>query len=191
VVGQEGRVLLLHSSSLVGVGESGVNRGGDRRGIWWGRSRISSQDQPVDRSKNAGGAPGHHRVDVPEITVDGDWVVHRWLGAVGRDVGGRGRGQLATVIDDGGVGEAHRARQWARVSRCQGSDMAAAVVDECGVGKASRGCRRGRAWCGRGRRGHARRRRGRWGRAWSRRGRRGRAWRRRGRRGRAWRGNMR
>jgi hypothetical protein len=66
------------------------------------------------------------------------------------------RGQLATVIDDGGVGEARRARRWARVGMCRGSDVVAAVVDERGVGEASRGRRRGRAWCGRGRRGESR-----------------------------------
>jgi hypothetical protein len=88
VVGQEGRVL-LHSSSPVWVGESGANGGGDRGGIRWNGSRINCQDQPVDRPKNASGAPGHHRVDVPGVTVDGDRVVHRWLGAVCRDVGGR------------------------------------------------------------------------------------------------------
>jgi hypothetical protein len=80
-------------------------------------------------SKNAGGAPGHHRVDVPGVAVDGDRVVHRWLGAVGRDVGGRGRGRLAVSRD---VGEAHRARRRARVSRCRGSDVVVAVEDECG-----------------------------------------------------------
>jgi hypothetical protein len=109
VVGQEGRVL-LHSASPVWVGESGANGGGDRGGLRWSGSRISCQDQPVDRSKNAGGSPGHHRVDVPGVAVDGDRVVHRWFGAVCRDVGGRGRGRLAAVIDDDEVGEAHRAR---------------------------------------------------------------------------------
>ena len=49
-------------------------------------------------------------MDVPGVAVDSDRVVHRWLGAVCLDVGGRGRGQLAAVIDDNGVGEAHRAR---------------------------------------------------------------------------------
>jgi hypothetical protein len=75
VVGQEGRVLLLHSASLVWVGESGANRGGDQGGVRRSGSRISCQDQPVDRSKNAGGAPCHHRVDVPSFTVDGNWVI--------------------------------------------------------------------------------------------------------------------
>jgi hypothetical protein len=77
--------------------------------------------------------------------------------------------------------------------------VATAVVDERGVGEASRGRRRGRAWCGRGRRGLARHRRRRRGRAWRRRdrrgggggGRRGRPRRRGGRRGRTWRGNRR
>jgi hypothetical protein len=143
VVGQEGRVLLLHSASPVWVGEGGANGGGDRGGVRWSGSRISCQDQPVDRSKNTGGAPGHHRVDVPGVAVDGDRVVHRWLEAVCRDVGGRGRGRLAAVIDDGGVGEPHRARRRARVSRSRGSDVAATVVDERGLGEASRGRRRG------------------------------------------------
>jgi hypothetical protein len=131
VVGQEGLVL-LHSASLVWVGESGTNGGGDRGGVRWSGSRISCQDQPVDRSKNAGGALGHHRVDVSGVAVDGDRVVHRWLGAVCLDVGGRGCGRLAAVIDDGGVGEAHRARRRAQVGRCRGSDVAAAAVVERG-----------------------------------------------------------
>jgi hypothetical protein len=171
----------------VWVGESGANRGGNRGGIWWSGSRISCQDQPVDRSKNAGDTPGHHRVDVPGVTMDVDRVIHRWLRVVCRDVGGRGRGRLATVIYDGGVSEAHRARRRAQVSRCRGSDVAAVVVDKRGVGEASRGQRRGRAWCGRGQWGHAWHRRGRWGRVWRRQGRRGHVWRRRGRRGRTWR----
>jgi hypothetical protein len=118
VIGQEGRVLLLHSASPVWVGESSTNGGGVRRGVRWSGSRINCQDQSVDRSKNAGGVPGHHRVDVPGVAVDGNRVVHRWLGAVCLDVGGRGRGRLTVVIDDGGVGEAHRARRRARVGRC-------------------------------------------------------------------------
>jgi hypothetical protein len=128
VVGHEGRVLLLHSVSLVWVGESGMNRGGDRGGIRWSGSHIICQDQLVDSSKNASGVPGHHRVDVPGVTVDGDRVVHWWLGVVCRDVGGRRRGRLTAVIDDGGVGEAHRARRWAQVDRCRCSDVAAAAA---------------------------------------------------------------
>jgi hypothetical protein len=177
VVGQEGHVLLLHNASLVWVGVSDANGGGDLGGIRWSGSRISCQDQLVDGSKNTGDAPGHHRVDVPGVAVDGDWVIHWWLGVVYRDVGGRGRGRLAAVKDDDRVGEAHRARRRARVSRCRGSDVAAAAVDERGVGEASRGRRRGRTWCGRGRRCRTRRMHGRWGRAWHRRDRRGRTWR--------------
>jgi hypothetical protein len=67
--------------------------------------------------------------------VDGDWVVHGWLRAVCQNIGGHRRGRLAAVIDDGRVGEAHRARRWARVSRCRGSDVAAVVVDERGSTK--------------------------------------------------------
>jgi len=62
---------------------------------------------------HAGGTPGHHRVDVAGVSVDGDRVVHRWLGAVCRDVGGRGRGRLAAVIDDSRVSEAGRVRRQA------------------------------------------------------------------------------
>jgi hypothetical protein len=69
---------------------------------------------------------------VSGVVVDGDRVVHWWLGAVCLDVGGRGRGRLAAVIDDDGVGEAHRAREQARVGRCRGSDVAAAAVVERG-----------------------------------------------------------
>jgi hypothetical protein len=148
VVGQEGRVLLLHSAAPVWVGESGANGGGHQGGVRWSGSRISCQDQPVDRSKNVGSAPGHHRVDVPGVMVDGDQVVHRWLRVVCRDVGGRGRGRLVAVIDDDGVGEAHRTRRRAQVSRSRGSDVAAAAVDEREVGEASRGRRRGRTWRG-------------------------------------------
>jgi hypothetical protein len=125
VVGQEGRVLLLHSVSLVWVGESGVNGGGDRGGVRWSGSRISCQDQPIDRSKNTSGALGHIRVDVPGVAVDGDRVVYRWLGVVCWTIGGHERGRLTAVVDDGEVGEAHRARRRARVSRCRGSDVAA------------------------------------------------------------------
>jgi hypothetical protein len=107
VVGQEGRVLLLHSASPVRVGESGANGGGDRGGVRWSGSHIGCQDQPVDGSKNTCGSLGHHRVDVPRVAVDDDRVVHQWLGAVYRDVGGRGRGRLTAVKDDGGVSEAH------------------------------------------------------------------------------------
>jgi hypothetical protein len=72
VVSQEGHILLLHSALLVWVGESGMEGGGDRRGVRWSGSRISCQDQPVDRSKNVGDVLGHHRVDVPEVAVDGN-----------------------------------------------------------------------------------------------------------------------
>jgi hypothetical protein len=77
VVGQQGRVL-LHSTTPVGVDEGSANGGGDRGGVW--RS-VSCQDQPVDGAKNVGCVASHHRVDVPEVTVDGDRVVHGRLGA--------------------------------------------------------------------------------------------------------------
>jgi hypothetical protein len=181
VVGQEGRVLLLHSTTPMWVGEGSAN-GGHRGSVGWSVGRISCQDQPVDGAKNASGAPSHHRVDVSGVAVDGDRVVDGRFGADRRNVESGGGGRLAAVIDDGWVSEAGRARRWARVGGHRGSGVAATVVDERGVGEASRG-RRGRAWRRRGRRGRAWRRRARRGRAWRRRGRRGRAWRRRGRRG--------
>jgi hypothetical protein len=49
-------------------------------------------------------------VDVPGVAVDGDRVVHRWLGTGRRDIGSHVHGLLATVIDDSGVGEVSHAR---------------------------------------------------------------------------------
>jgi hypothetical protein len=188
VVGQEGRVLLLHSTTPMWVSEGSANGGGHRGSVGWSAGRISCQDQPVDGAKNASSAPSYHRVDVSGVAVDGDRVVYRRLGADRQNIESGGCGRLAVVIDDGGVGEAGRARRRARAGGRGGSGVAAAVVDERGVGEASRG-RRGRAWRRRGRRGRAWRGRGRRGRAWHRQDRRGHAWRRHDRRGRAWRGN--
>jgi hypothetical protein len=162
------------------VSKGSANGGGHRGSVGRSAGRSSCQDQPVDGAENASGAPSHHRVDVPGVVVDGDQVVYGRLGANRQNVESGGYGRLAAVIDDGGVGEAGRARRRARVGGRRGSGVAAAMVDECGVGEASRG-RRGRAWRRRGRRGRAWRRHDRRGRAWRRRGRRGRAWRRRGR----------
>jgi hypothetical protein len=166
VVGQEGCVL-LHSTTPMWVGEGSANGGGHWGSVGWSAGRSSCQDQPIDGAENASGAPSHHRVDVPGVAVDGNRVVSGRLGANRRNVESGGYGQRAAVIDDGGVGEAGRARRRAQVGGRRGSGVVAAMVDECGVGEASRG-----------RRGHA----------WRRHDRRGRAWRRRGRRGRAWRG---
>jgi hypothetical protein len=47
-----------------------------RPDVRWSAGLISCQDQPVDGAKNASGALSHHRVDVPEVAVDGDRVVH-------------------------------------------------------------------------------------------------------------------
>jgi hypothetical protein len=96
VVGQEGHVLLLHSASPVWVSESGTNGGGDRGGVRWSGGRISCQDQPVDRLKDAGGAPGHHRVDVPGVTVDAT----RWYTG--------GLGQAAWASEAAGVAVTRR-----------------------------------------------------------------------------------
>jgi hypothetical protein len=105
VVGQEGRVLLRHSTTPMWVSEGSANGGGHRGCVGWSGGCISSEDQPVDGAKSASGAPSHHQVNVPGVTVDGDRVVHRWLGADRRNI----RGRLAAVIDDGGVDEAGRA----------------------------------------------------------------------------------
>jgi hypothetical protein len=91
VIGQEGRIL-LHSASPVWVGESGANGGGDRGSVQWSGNRISCQDQSVDRSKNAGGAPGHHRVDVPGSR----WMATGWYtGGSGRSAGTSGAAGVA------------------------------------------------------------------------------------------------
>jgi hypothetical protein len=127
------------------VGEGSANGKGHRGSVEWSVGRISYQDQPVDGAKNASGAPSHHRVDVSGVAVDGDWVVYGRLGADRRNVESGRFGRLTAVIDDGGVGEAGRARRRARVGGRRGSGVAAAVVDERGVGEASRG-RLGRAW---------------------------------------------
>jgi hypothetical protein len=151
VVGQEGCVLLLHSTTPMWVGEGSANGGGHRGCVRWSAGRISCRDQPVDGAKNASGAPSHHRVDVPGVAMDGDRVVHWRLGAGRRNVGSGGYGQLAAVIDDGGVGKAGRARRRARVGRRRGSDVAATVVDERGADGAARGAGRGDgATCGAG-----------------------------------------
>jgi hypothetical protein len=42
---------------------------------------------------------------MPGVAEDDDQGVHRRLRECSRDVGGRGRYRLATVIDDGGVSE--------------------------------------------------------------------------------------
>jgi hypothetical protein len=77
---QQGRVL-LHSVTLVGVGEGGANGGGDRGIIQRSGSRVGRHDQPVDRAKNVGCVARHHRVDVPGVAVDGNRGVHERLGA--------------------------------------------------------------------------------------------------------------
>jgi hypothetical protein len=76
LVGQEDRILLLHSTTPMWVGKGSANGGGYRGSVRWSAGCISYQDQPVDGAKNASGAPSHHRVDVPGVTVDGDRVVN-------------------------------------------------------------------------------------------------------------------
>jgi hypothetical protein len=186
VVGQQGRILFLRSTTPVWVGEGGANGGGDRGGARRSDSRISAQNQSVDGAKNAGDTLSHHQVDVPRVGVYGDRVVHTRLRAGQRDVGGHRHGRLAAVIDDDRFGKASRACRRARVSRCRGSGAPAAEVDESGVNEASHTCQRGRAWRGRSRQGRAWRRRGRRGRTRCKHGRRGHAWCERRRRDRTW-----
>jgi hypothetical protein len=109
VVGQQSHIL-LHNATPVWVGEGSANGGGHRGGVQRRGSRISCQDESVDGVENAG-APSHHQVDAPEIVVDGDWVLHKQLGAGRRDVGNREHGLLATMIEEGGVGEVSCARR--------------------------------------------------------------------------------
>jgi hypothetical protein len=93
VVGQEGRVLLLHSTTPMWVSEGSANGGGHRGSVGWSAGCSSCQEQPVDGAENASGAPSHHRVDVPGVAVDGNRVVNGRLGANRRNVesGGYGR----------------------------------------------------------------------------------------------------
>jgi hypothetical protein len=97
---------------------------------------------------------------VPTVAVDGNRVVHGRLGAGWRVVRSQGRrGQLAAVVDDGGVDEARRARRRCRFGGGQGSGPPLAVVDKSRVSEVSHARRRGRGRHYRGRRGHAWRRR--------------------------------
>jgi hypothetical protein len=105
VVGQQGRVLLLHGPTPVRVGEGGANGGGDRGGVRWSIGRISGQDQPVDRPKNTGGVASHHRVNVSGVGVNGDRVVHQQLR-------GRRQGQATLVEGAGSVGADGGALPW-------------------------------------------------------------------------------
>jgi hypothetical protein len=110
VVGQQGRVLLLHSVTPVEVSEGSTNGGEDRGGVRRSGSRVSRQDQTVGEAENASCAASQYRVDVPGVTVDGDWMVHERLGADRQGIGRRGSGPLAEVVDEGGVNEASHAR---------------------------------------------------------------------------------
>jgi hypothetical protein len=81
----------------VWISNGGANGGGHWGGIRRSGSRISCQDQPVDGVENDDDASSHHRVDLPGVAVDGDRVVHRWLGTGRRDIGSHMHGLLATV----------------------------------------------------------------------------------------------
>jgi hypothetical protein len=81
-------------------------------------------------------------VDVPRVAVNGDQVVHRRLRAGRRDVGGRRRVWLVAVINDDRVGEAGRNRRRAWVGGRRGRGAPATVIDEGGVGEASEARRR-------------------------------------------------
>jgi hypothetical protein len=93
------------------VGECSANGGGDRGDVRRSGSRISRQNQPIDRAENVGCAMSHHQVDVPGVAMDGDRVVHRRLGGGQQGIGSQGHGPIAAVVDDGGVAEAICARR--------------------------------------------------------------------------------
>jgi hypothetical protein len=68
-----------------------ISEGGANGGANWGGARrsVDHHYQPIDGAKNAGGVTSHHRVDVVEVVVDGDRVVHQGLGTgMSRRVGG-------------------------------------------------------------------------------------------------------
>jgi hypothetical protein len=52
--------------------------------------------------RTLGGVPSDHRVDVSEVAVDGERVVHGRLKAGSQDVDGRERGRLMAMVDDDG-----------------------------------------------------------------------------------------
>jgi hypothetical protein len=79
---------MLHSTTPVGIGEGSANRGGNRGGI---QRSDGCQDQSVDGTENSGRTTSHYRVNVVGVTVDGDRVVHRWLGTGTSRQGGRDR----------------------------------------------------------------------------------------------------
>jgi hypothetical protein len=87
------------------VGEGGANGGGDQEGVRRSGSHVSHQDQLVDGAENAGCATSHHRVDVPEVAVRGDRVVHRGL-----DAGQRGAESSSTCSSAKRVALVKRAR---------------------------------------------------------------------------------
>jgi hypothetical protein len=76
VVGQHSHILILHSPTPVWVRQGGAYGGGDRGGIRWSSGRIGGQNKPVDRPKDPNGTTSHHRVNVPEVAVNGDQVVY-------------------------------------------------------------------------------------------------------------------
>jgi hypothetical protein len=113
VVGQQGRV--LHSPTPVWVSEGDANGGGDQGDVRWSSGRISGQNQSIDGPKDTCDASSHHQVNMLGVAVNADRVEHRRLRAGHRDVGGRGRGRLTVVINDGGVSESGRILRGARV----------------------------------------------------------------------------
>jgi hypothetical protein len=124
----------------VEVSKGGAN-GGDQGGAQRVGSRVSRQDQLVNAAENVGCAASHHRVDVPGVAVDGDRVVHKRLDTGQRGVGSRGRGSLAAVVDEAGVGKTSCARRRGRVNGSRGSGPPSAMVNEGGVDEAGRASR--------------------------------------------------
>jgi hypothetical protein len=75
VVGQRG-CILLHSTTLVTIGERSTVEGGDRRGSWSGGGH---EHQPVNLSENIDRSAHDHQVDMARVAVDGYRMVHWWL----------------------------------------------------------------------------------------------------------------
>jgi hypothetical protein len=127
--------ILLHCATLVGIGEGGANGGRHQVGI---RRSVKCQDQPVD-GENSSGATSHHRVNVVEVTVDGDWVVHRWLDTCMGWWGDRDRwcSRPTTKVDAGWVGEACQRGTVDKATPGAGEGGEAALVDRVVCGTAS------------------------------------------------------
>jgi hypothetical protein len=85
----------LGSASVLRIQDgSGESAGEDKRG--------RRENQAGNGSENTSGPPGNHRVDVPRVPVESNWMVHRRLLARGS----QGSGPATALVDVDGVRKA-------------------------------------------------------------------------------------